>query len=214
MTVLAGSTRPPLAAWLRITAVPLAALIVLVGLWAAGGLLTNDFRASMALTALWFLVVAVVAGIVWVRIPGLRAAAAASIATFVLVGGYLGYASTTDKTVNEVVATGPALLAGSFESRAHETRGSARIVEKAGSRLLTLTGFATDPGPDLFVYAVPGRTSGDSVDDGTRLGKLKGNKGDQQYTLPAGFATREGATIVIWCRAFSVSFGAARLAPA
>jgi hypothetical protein len=168
----------------------------------------------MVLTALWFLVVAAVAGIVWVRIPGLRAAAVASIATFVLVGGYLGYASTTDRTVSEVVATGPAQLAGSFERRAHETLGSARVVEQAGSRVLTLTGFATDPGPDLFVYAVPGRTSGDSVDDGTRLGKLKGNRGDQQYALPAGFATGEGATIVIWCRAFSVSFGAARLAPA
>lgn len=139
MTVLAGSTRPPLAAWLRITAVPLAALIVLAGLWAAGGVLTNDFRASMALTALWFLVVAAVSGIVWVRIPGLRAAAVAAIATFVLVGGYLGYASTTDKTVNEVVATGPALLAGS--SRAARTR---RVAAPASSRG---PGAASSPSP-------------------------------------------------------------------
>ena len=32
----------------------LAIVVVLAGMWIAGGVVTDDFRASMALTALWF----------------------------------------------------------------------------------------------------------------------------------------------------------------
>lgn len=208
------SATTPVAPWLRIVAVPLASLAVLAGIWVAGGVLTDDFRSSMALTALWFIVVAAGAAAAWLRVPALRAAAVAAIATFVVVGGYLGYTSVSDTTVNEVVAAGPAVLEGTFESRAHETLGTARVVEQDGGRVLTLTSFSTDPGPDLFVYAIAGRTSGESIDGGVRLGKLKGNRGNQQYALPPEFAGGGGATVVIWCRAFSVSFGAATLAPA
>ncbi len=50
----------------------------------------------------------------------------------------------------------------------------------------------------------PGGDVGDAVD----LGPLKGNKGDQQYAVPRG--ARAG-TVTIWCRAFTVAFGSARL---
>jgi len=198
----------------RAAAVLAATAIVLAGIWITGGLITDDFRASMALTAVWF--AAVVAGsvVLWRRTPALRPAAIAAVATFVVVGAYLGYTSTTDTVVDETVATGPAELSGSFRGLAHPTNGTARIVARDdGSRVVTFTGFETDPGPDLFVYAVPGATSGEDVDGGTRLGALKGNVGDQQYLLPAG--SPDGPlTIVVWCRAFSVSFGAATLTPA
>lgn len=42
------------------------------------------------------------------------------------------------------------------------------------------------------------------------LGALKGNRGAQQYEVPPGTA-RAGHTVVIWCRAFSATFGSARL---
>jgi hypothetical protein len=70
---------------------------------------------------------------------------------------------------------------------------------------VTLTGFETSPGPDLRVYAVPGRTGVHSAVD---LGRLKGNKGNQQYVVPRG--SRVGS-VVVWCRAFSVEFGSAVL---
>lgn len=111
------------------------------------------------------------------------------------------------------VASGPAALGGSFEPRANATEGRAAVVESGGRRLLTLTGFRTDAGPDLFVYLVPGRTDGDAVAGGVRVGSLKGNIGDQQYELPAGLELGDSVTAVIWCRAFSVSFGAASLSP-
>lgn len=201
---------PP--AWLRIASVPLAATVVVAGIWVAGAVLTDDFRASMALTALWFAAVAAGALLVWRRVPGLRPAAVAGVVAFAGVGAWLGYTSTVDTVVDETVAGGPAALEGSFQGLAHPTTGTARVVEQPdGSRVLTLTGFETDPGPDLYVYLVPGAASGESVDGGTRLGRLKGNIGDQQYALPAGLDLDARATAVVWCRAFSVSFGAATL---
>lgn len=83
-----------------------------------------------------------------------------------------------------------------------------------GSRVLTLTRFRTDPGPDLYVYVVPGTAVDGDVDGGTRLARPKGNVGDAQYALPADLALGDAATVVIWCRAFSVAFGAAALASA
>jgi len=199
--------------WLRVLAVPVAIAVVLAGIWVAGGVLTDDFRASMALTALWFAAVVAGAVVLWRRVPGLRPAAVAAVVAFVAVGGWLGYASTTDKVVDEVVVSGPAALQGDFRGLAHETTGTARVVEQGGSRTLTLTGFKTDPGPDLYVYLVPGVTAGEDIGGGAQLARLKGNVGDQQYELPAGADLSDGATVVIWCRAFSVSFGAASLEP-
>jgi hypothetical protein len=36
--------------------------------------------------------------------------------------------------------------------------------------------------------------------------------GDQQYDVPPAVDTERHRTVVIWCRAFSVAFGSARLA--
>lgn len=188
-----------------------AVLAVLAGIWVAGGVVTDDARASMALTALWFAAVVVLATLAWRRAPSLRPAAAAAVLAFVAVGGYLAYTSTVDTTVSETLVDGPAVLEGSFGGLAHPTEGTAAVVERAGERTLTLAGFRTDPGPDLYVYVVPGRVAGGSVDGGVRLARLKGNVGDQQYALPASLDLADGATVVIWCRAFSVAFGAAQL---
>jgi hypothetical protein len=130
----------------------------------------------------------------------------------VLVGGYLALSTLRDKTVDEAIAAGTAELVGSFVSRAHTTTGTARVIEQAdGSRVLALVDFRTDAGPDLFVHVIPRMTEGNDVGDSTRLGALKGNVGNQQYALPPELELGEAATVVVWCRAFSVSFGAAAL---
>jgi hypothetical protein len=198
---------------LRVLLAPVSAAVVLVGIWLTGGVITDEYRVSMALTTVWFAAVAVVAVVVWRRAPRLRLpVAAVAVATMVLTGGYLALASLRDKTVDETIAAGTAELTGSFETHAHTTTGTARVIERAdGSRVLALVDFRTDPGPDVFVYVVPRATGGDDVDGATRLGKLKGNVGNQQYALPAELELREEATVVVWCRAFSVSFGAATL---
>ena len=192
---------------------PISAAIVLAGLWLTGGAISDDFRVSMALTALWFGLVTVAALVVWRLAPRLRLpVTAVALTTIVLVGGYLGLSTLRDKTVDEAIAAGTAELTGSFESRAHRTTGTARVIEQAdGSRVLALVDFRTDAGPDLFVYVAPRAAEGNDVDGATRLGALKGNVGDQQYALPADLQLGDAATVVVWCRAFTVSFGAATL---
>jgi hypothetical protein len=214
MAVHAQAPPPAFPLWLRVVLAPVSAAVVLLGIWVTGALITNDFRASMALTALWFVAVLVGAVAVWRRWPQLRLpVSAVAVGTFVLVGGYLGVASVRDVEVNETVATGPASLEGTFTGLAHPTEGVARIVQTGGGPVLTLTSFRTDPGPDLYVYVSPSRVSGEDVDGFTRLARLKGNVGNQQYELPPELELSQGATVVIWCRAFSVSFGAAQLEP-
>ena len=76
----------------------------------------------------------------------------------------------------------------------------------------------TSDGPDLRVWLsdqpVRDGTAGWRVfDDGAwvELGKLKGNKGNQVYDVPAGTDLDSLRSVTIWCKRFSVSFGAAAL---
>ena len=193
-------------------------VLVLVGIWISGGLITNDFRLAMALTALWMALAAIGVGLAAWRRPGLRVPViAAYLLTAVVAGGYLGRSMFIDEEVNErVVKVTPknVLLArGGFEPVAHSAAGDATAIRtRAGARVLTLTNFEVDNGPDLRVYLVAGPAREESeVDDFEDLGALKGNKGNQQYELPRGLDLDRYTTVVIWCRAFSVNFARAPL---
>lgn len=235
--VVESSAARPVPVWVRLLAVPAVAVLFLVGLWVFGGVVSNDFVLATALTAGWFVVAAAAALYVSLRRPELRLPVGGTfLVTAAVVGGLLAWTTFRDKTVDERVVTGRAaseieadrptagktsppaenvtLATGKFASLAHPTSGSAAVVELAsGERKLALTSFETDPGPDLFLYLVAGGDP-EEVGDNKNLGSLKGNRGNQQYTIPAGVDLEKYDTVVIWCRAFSVSFGAARLMPA
>ena len=228
----------------RVLASLLTAVVVVLGVWLTGAVLTEDALIAMLLTGAWFGLAGAAALALGWRVRRLAVpVVGAWLVTSTLVGGYLLVTSTVDKVVDEDVVVaprvpqggsggstsdpapaatddamepaaqpdqaGPVLLAdGRFEDGAHPTEGRASLIERApGERVLTLTRFETDPGPDLRVYLVPG--DGSSVRGAVDLGALKGNKGDQQYDVPAD--APDGA-VVVWCRAFSVAFGAATLA--
>jgi hypothetical protein len=196
---------------LRLALIPLVILIVAAGLWVAGGVLTDDTKLAKALATAWLGLAGIVSVLVGLRWRDLAVPViAAYVVTALTVGGYLTYTSSVDRVVNEQVVSGVearAVASGAFRGLAHETMGRATVMERSdGSRVLTLTGFRTDPGPDLRVYVVPG--DGSDVSNAVDLGRLKGNRGDQQYDVPDG--VRAGS-VVIWCRAFSVAFGVAEL---
>jgi hypothetical protein len=228
--------RVPLA--LRVLAAPATAAIVLVGLWVAGGLLTNDFELAMLLTAGWMGLAGLIALGIAVRSLAFRwPVLGAYVVTAVVVGVYLGRSVFMDDVVNEQVASAaPAgstpttaaedsgqgaapeprnvlLRAGRFESVRHSASGKAQAIDLAdGGNVLTLTDFEVDNGPDLRVYLVAGsaRSEGE-VEDFVDLGGLKGNIGNQQYELPRDLDVGRHSTVVIWCRAFSVLFARAPL---
>lgn len=185
-------------------AFPFVAALFAAGVWVAGGLITNSFRISMALVAGWYAVAGAVALVAGLRRRTLRAPVWTGYAVAALaIGGFLAWSTLRDRVVHERLTAGATLRTGVFVSGEHTTSGTAAIVRRADGRLfVTLRELSTSPGPDLRVRVQPG-----NVD----LGALKGNKGDQQYALPPG---RTPTEVVIWCRAFSATFGSARLAAA
>src|SRR6202012_317539 len=80
------------------------------------------------------------------------------------------------------------LVSGEFYSILHPTAGTATIyVMPDGTRVLRFTNFTTSNGPDVHVYMV---AADDAKDIATvqkagfiDLGSIKGNVGDQNYTL-------------------------------
>jgi hypothetical protein len=155
-----------------------------------------------------------------------------SIVFVVLVAGWYLFRPELlfiDRTVNEQFPaaapakvpvsseTEPAVLSkGEFRGLAHETKGVATVHQlAAGKRILRLTNFETSNGPDVRVYLVAAE---DAKDNETvqkagfiDLGAMKGNKGDQNYDLPADADLGRYRSVSIWCRRFSVNFGAAPL---
>ena len=109
------------------------------------------------------------------------------------------------------------LASGDFRPVEHTTSGQARVVELAdGRRILRFEDFRTSNGPDVRVYltAAPVGSDGDRFDDRyVELGDLKGNIGNQNYTIPSSVDLDRYPTAVVWCKRFSVAFGAAPLTP-
>ena len=108
------------------------------------------------------------------------------------------------------------LASGTFESRNRYTvTGGAAVFELPdGSRTLRLEPFESTNGPDLYVYltAADHADSDDELDaDFVDLGDLRGNIGNQNYDIPSEVDLAVYDTVVIWCRRFTTSFGAADL---
>jgi hypothetical protein len=108
------------------------------------------------------------------------------------------------------------VLSGKFQTGAHETTGTATVYRMTdGKQILRLSDFKTSNGPDVHVYLV--NASSVASDDTVKsagfvdLGSLKGNMGDQNYDIPATVDLASHRAVSIWCKRFSVNFGAASL---
>ncbi len=78
-----------------------------------------------------------------------------------------------------------------------------------GEFTVRLEDFAVRNGPDLFVYLSP---SGKGyANDAIELGRLKADRGNQNYRVPAGTDVISAMSVVIWCNQFGVLFGTATL---
>jgi len=139
-----------------------------------------------------------------------------------------------NRTVNETLpvgqpsaSTGPSgsqappdsveatLASGRFRSLEHHTAGRALLVRLAdGTVILRFESLDTLNGPDLHVYLSEVPAGGDARAYGERfvdVGKLKGNRGNQNYRLPPNVDFSRYRSAVIWCKRFTVGFGVAPL---
>jgi hypothetical protein len=112
------------------------------------------------------------------------------------------------------VDSAPVTLArGSFRSLEHQTSGAAVLLRLSdGSVILRLENLDTSNGPDVHVTLSPVVSTGGDRDYNNGyldLGSLKGNKGNQNYDVPAGTDLARFRSAVIWCKRFTVGFGVA-----
>ena len=89
----------------------------------------------------------------------------------------------------------------------HDTSGTAQLVK------LDSGGYAIRFGKDFkHDGTAPDATVGlgkSGYDKSTDLGKLRENKGAQDYALPAGFDPKGYNEIYVWCTEYAVSLGVA-----
>jgi len=128
-------------------------------------------------------------------------------------------AEVPDAAMRERLPLGPQLeivSSGRLEDAdsVHRGSGTATLYTGAGAGVvLRLEEFRITNGPDLHVLLATGESPrrrsdlGDYVD----LGSLKGNVGDQNYSLPADLDHRRYLSVVIYCKPFHVVFATAML---
>ena len=111
------------------------------------------------------------------------------------------------------------LSSGSFTGADSFHKGSGDVavyVLADGSQVLRFENLDVTNGPDLHVILSP-VAAAEGRDDVMAsgyvdLGSLKGNKGDQNYDVPAGNDVTSGEwTVVIYCQPFHVIFATAEL---
>jgi hypothetical protein len=94
------------------------------------------------------------------------------------------------------------LESGTFHSGTHPTEGTATIYRmENGSRVLRFTNFRTSNGPDVHIYMVASDDARDnaSVQNSAfvDLGLIKGNIGDQNYTLDSNLDLAKYRTVSV-----------------
>ena len=107
---------------------------------------------------------------------------------------------------------------GSFRDAdgSHKGEGIVNVLRtESGAGLVRLTEFQVTNGPDLEVWLVAAqdpKTSNDvKTSEWVSLGQLKGNIGDQTYSVPDGVDLSAYGSVVIWCEQFGVLFSLASL---
>lgn len=119
---------------------------------------------------------------------------------------------TPNTTVSTVVGgfetKGKTLLfSGVFTAASHPTSGKAFIYEDTDkSKVLVFENLMSDPGPDLRIYLAADKAASNSIEVFNKV-----ENGSNSYKIPntADFAKQK--TVLIWCKAFSVTFGSAEL---
>ncbi len=126
-----------------------------------------------------------------------------------------GGVSTTAASSSARVKTGDFRDQDSF----HKGSGQATIYGLAdGTFFLRLDNLRVTNGPDLHVILSPHPDPATGREVKTPgyldLGKLKGNRGNQNYEIPAGVDVDAVGSVVIYCKPFHVVFSVAPLAQA
>jgi hypothetical protein len=118
-------------------------------------------------------------------------------------------------TTTTTVPAGPVLLSRSeWISLGHPGTGTVLVYRQPdGSHVVRFEDLEVSNGPDLLVILSASPLVDDrgaySATEYVSLGDLKGNKGNQNYMVPAEINLDDYMTVAIWCRRFNYTFNAA-----
>ncbi len=124
------------------------------------------------------------------------------------------FTRTVQETIPGGAGQGQRVAAGQFMKVHWPGEGNATIYKlQSGGHLVRLSEFSVQAGPKLHVYLAKAPEVRENADVPRAgyldLGPLKGNKGDQNYPVPAGTAVGEYKSVVIWCALANKVFAAA-----
>lgn len=140
------------------------------------------------------------------------------LAIVIYYGRYFFFDTEVNETAPEIVSlpgeTTPTLRVGSFTEvdAIHKGEGNAVLVENGDDKFIRFENFKVTNGPDLYVWLTKSdqpTSKIESLGEYIDLGKLKGNVGDQNYTITQDIEDYD--TVVVWCRQFSQLFTYANL---
>lgn len=117
-------------------------------------------------------------------------------------------------SASQIVASGQV----SGVDAVHKGKGTASVLQTDSGTIVRFTDFEVTNGPGLVVRLVKHDNPRSSDDvkaaEWLSLGSLKGNIGDQNYSIPADADVADYGSVVIWCKPFGVLFAGATLAAA
>jgi Electron transfer DM13 len=121
-------------------------------------------------------------------------------------------ATTAAPTTAIATTAAPLRMTGEFSGRGNYKVAGAAILGKTpdGKNILRFENFNSSNGPDLVVYLVKDATP-NGVNNGIQVAPLRATQGNLNFELPADLNPSEYKSVVIWCKAFSVTFGVAGL---
>lgn len=126
------------------------------------------------------------------------------------------------QTIEEVPVTSNSsafISSGTFEDVAHHGSGNVQLlhIRKTDQSIVRIENLDVLNGPDLRVLLSKNKDIRSHKDLGEyiELGRLKGNKGNQNYafTLDADTNLSEYQSVIIYCKPFKVVFASANLSP-
>ena len=113
------------------------------------------------------------------------------------------------------VASGTQQLAqADFQKKTYSLKGGITVEQRGSQTVIVFSDdFRTKNGPDLKVFLsrndVASSTGTNATSNAVRLGKLKDNRGGQEYVLPAGVNIADFNSVLVHCEAFSKLWGGA-----
>jgi len=95
----------------------------------------------------------------------------------------------------------------------HKGSGSVKLLQNGNQSIVRLEDFSVTNGPDLYIVLATNSNpdSSETLGEHVLLEKLKGNTGDQNYSIPDSVDLSQYGSVVIYCKAFGVVFAVASL---